>query len=189
MTVPRQAALDFLRSHSADTMTHLNGTLFDHLVATEDLLRTWGSSERLCLAGLCHATYGTDGFAPSLAPWEDRTVLAGVVGGDVEDTVYFYASCDRSLLSRQGPVCFRDRFLEETFEPSEAQLRDFADLTLANELEIALAGSDTGLSDRSSAPPPWIGPLVEQLESRASPGALRGARRLLDGDEVTLIRP
>src|ERR1700684_4210904 len=109
MTVPRQRALDFLRSHAADTTTHLNGTLLDHLLATEGLLRAWGSSEGLCLAGLCHATYGTDGFAPCLAPWEDRTVLAAVIGGDVEDTVYFYASCDRSLLypqlSRKGPVC------------------------------------------------------------------------------------
>jgi hypothetical protein len=179
MTVPRQRALEFLRSRSAHTMKHLNGTLLEHLLATEELLRSWGSSEELCLAGLCHATYGTDGFAPFLVPWQDRTVLARVAGGDVEETVYFYASCDRSFLypqlSRTGPVCFRDRLLDETHEPSDAGLRDFVDLTLANELDVALARRPEG----PPVPVPWIGTLVEQMERRASPGARRGASRLL----------
>jgi hypothetical protein len=179
MTVPRQRALEFLRSRSAHTMTHLNGTLLEHLMATEELLASWGSSEELCRAGLCHAVYGTDGFAPCLVPWEDRTVLARVVGGDVEESVYLYASCDRSFLypqlSRTGPVCFRDRFRDETFEPSDAALRDFVDLTLANELDVALARGHVA----PPVPPPWIGPLVEQMEGRASPGARRGVSRLL----------
>ena len=179
MTVPRHRALEFLRSRSAHTMTHLNGTLLEHLMATEELLASWGSSEELCLAGLCHAASGTDGFAPSLVPWEDRTVLARVVGGDVEESVYFYASCDRSFLYpqlwRTGPVCFRDRFLDQTFEPADAALRDFIDLTLANELDVALARSH----DVRPVPAPWIGPLVDQMERWASPGARRGATRLL----------
>jgi len=172
-------------------MTHLNGTLLKHLIATEDLLRSWGSSEELCLAGLCHATYGTDGFAPFLVPFDDRRVLRDVVGSDVEEIVYLYAACDRSLLypqlSGDGPVCVRDRFLDETFPPADARIRDFVDLTLANELEIALVGSGTVRSGTagsdadagSSKRPEWIGPLVAQMEKRASPGARRGARRLL----------
>ncbi|HXQ75691.1 MAG TPA: hypothetical protein VN791_04280 [Acidimicrobiales bacterium] len=182
MTVPRELALEFLRSRSADTMTHLNGPLLDHLIATEELLRAWGASEELCLAGLCHATYGTDGFAPFLLPWDQRHVLAEVAGRDVEETVYLYASCDRSRLypqlSGEGPVRFRDRFRDTTFEPSATQLRDFVDLTLANELEIAL-GSDARRKAPPSARPAWIGPLVEQMEKRASTGVVRGARHLL----------
>ncbi len=182
MTVPRQRALDFLRSRSADAIAHLAGTLLDHLMATEGILRSWGSSERLCRAGLCHATYGTDGFAPFLVSYDERDILAAVAGIDVEEIVYLYASCDRSSLypqlSGDGTVRFRDRFLGTTSEPPDALLRDFVDLTLANELEIAL-GSGAGGSAPSLSPPAWIGPLVEQMERRASPGARRGALQLL----------
>ena len=90
---------------------HLNGTLLEHLSATEGLLRSWGASEQLSLAGLVHAAYGTDGFAPFLLPWQNRRPLARVVGPAVEEIVYLYASCDRSSvypqLSADGPVAFR----------------------------------------------------------------------------------
>jgi len=185
-------ALEFLRSRAADTMPHLNGTLLDHLLGTERLLRSWGSPEELCLAGLCHAAYGTEGFAPFLVSWSDRGLMAGALrdagaagngalGAVVEETVYFYGSCDRSVLYPQlgghGPVTFRDRFLDATFEPSAAQLRDFVDLTLANELEIAIDGG--GPLGPSSDLPAWIGPLVEHIQNRASPRARRGALSLL----------
>jgi hypothetical protein len=181
---PRVQAIAFLWSRSADAVPHLGGTLLDHLLGTERLLRRWGCPEQLCLAGLCHAAYGTDGFAPHLVSWRHRGVLAealGEGGTAVEETVYFYASCDRSVLYPQlatdGPVTFRDRFLDVTFEASEVQLRDFADLTLANELEIATDGGDGPRT--ASTLPAWIAPLVERIQHRASPRARRGALALL----------
>jgi len=174
---PRDEALDFLRSHAAHTIAHLNGTLLAHLLATEALLRSWGASEDLCRAGLCHAAYGTDGFAPRLLPPDDRARLAQVVGEDVEEIVYRYASCDRAVvypqLAGDGPVSFRDRFRDETVPATDAQIRAFVDLTLANELDVALSGRP-----RSAAPPDWIAPFVGQLEHRASPRVRRAARRL-----------
>jgi len=162
-------------------MPHLNGTLLDHLLATEELLCSWGSSPELCLAGLCHATYGTDGFAPFLVSWDDRPLLAEVVGVDVEAIVYLYAACDRGVVYPQlagaGPVQFRDRFRRQTFEASGAELRDFADLTLANELDIALG--DRGAAGAGAGAPGWIGPLVEQVQPRARPEARQGAMALL----------
>jgi hypothetical protein len=179
MTVPRHRTLEFLLSRSAHTVPHLHGTLLDHLVATEELLRSWGCPEELCRAGLCHATYGTDGFAPFLVAPDDRAVLAAAAGPEVEQIVYLYASCDRSFvypqLPGEGPVRFRDRFLLTTCVPSPASLRDFVDLTLANEIDVA------GSGDLASGPPPWIGPLVDALGGRASPGVATGARRLLAG--------
>ena len=178
MTDRRRRALDFLLSRSADRVPHLNGNLLDHLVATEELLRGWGAPEGLCRAGLCHATYGTDGFAPNLLPVSDRAVLAAAVGTAVEETVYFYAACDRSFLYPQlpgrGPVLWRDRFLDVIVEPSATELRDFVDLTLANEIDVARGGP------RAAGPidlPPWIGPLVDQMGDRASPGVREGAAR------------
>jgi hypothetical protein len=183
---PRAAALDFLRSRSADAAPHVHSTLVDHLIGTERLLRRWGCRQELCLAGLCHAAYGTDGFAPHLVSWHQRDILAaalGEVGPAVEEIVYFYASCDRSVLYPQiaadGPATFRDRFLGATFEPSELQLRDFADLTLANELDIATKGA--GRVTKAADLPVWVGPLVEQMQRRASPRARRGALALVNG--------
>jgi hypothetical protein len=149
MTGPRAQAMDFLRSRSADTVSHLNGTLLEHLVATEGLLRSWGAPE--------------------------------AVGPEVEGIVYLYASCDRSVvypqLSGDGPGAFRDRFRRQTFEPTDAQLRDVADLTLANELEITLSVS--GRAAGASGHPPWIGPFVEQVQTRASAAVRHAAQRLL----------
>ena len=186
---PRASALDFLRSRSADAAPHVHSTLLDHLVGTERLLRRWGCRQELCLAGLCHAAYGTDGFAPHLVSWHQRDVLAaalGEVGPTVEEIVYFYASCDRSVLYPQmaadGPATFRDRFLGATFEASEVQLRDFADLTLANELDIATKGG--GNVTKAAGLPVWIGPLVEQMQRRASPRARRGRAGTAEGAGV-----
>ena len=58
-----------------------------------------------------------------------------------------------------------------------AQIRDVVDLTLANELEIALSAGDAVARDPASS---WIRPFVSQLETRASPGARHGVHRLLD---------
>ena len=180
MTVPRRLALAFLRSGAAPSMAHLHGTLLDHLLATEDLLRSWGASEELSRAGLCHAAYGTDGFSPHLLSWRRRGDLAALVGPDVEETVYFYAACDRSFLyprlSGPGPVCCRDRFLDTTFEPSPSQLTDFVDLTLANEFEIAFGDAP---STGASVWPAWITALVDQMVNRASPGTRQAVARLV----------
>src|SRR5438046_271693 len=54
-------AAAFLKSHRADQTPHVNSNLFAHLEATCELLREWGNAAPLCLAGLCHAVYGTDG--------------------------------------------------------------------------------------------------------------------------------
>jgi hypothetical protein len=187
MNIVRRRALEFLLSRSADTTPHLNGTLLDHLLATEELLASWGSPEDLSLAGLCHAAYGTDGFAPFLLPLQDRATLAAVVGPEVEDIVYLYASCDRARvypqLAGDGPVQFRDRFRGAIFEPSEAALTTFVDLTLANELEISVVGrrlpADTASADTAGGPPSWVCDLTGQLERRASAGARHGARLVL----------
>jgi hypothetical protein len=181
MTDPRSRALAFLLSRSADTVPHRHGTLLDHLLATEVRLRAWGASEELCRAGLCHASYGTDGFAPHLLAVAERALLAAAMGTEVEETIYFYAACDRSYLypqlSRPGSVRYRDRFTDVTFEPSATGLRDFVDLTLANELDVAFGPLP---SSGPAAAPPWIGPLVDQMVDRASPGAGQGARQALE---------
>ncbi|MEU3464039.1 DUF6817 domain-containing protein [Streptomyces sp. NPDC006733] len=133
-------AVAFLRTLGAAETEHPGGTLLAHLQRVSRLLEAWGAGRELRLAGLCHAFYGTDGFAPSLLPLESRDQLARHIGTDAEELVYLYASCDRKasyreLASENGT--FRDRFTGRTFSPAPRRRREFAELTAANELDLA----------------------------------------------------
>ncbi|MEV4334807.1 DUF6817 domain-containing protein [Streptomyces sp. NPDC049597] len=135
------AATALLRRHGAADLGHPGGTLLAHLERVEKRLAGWSARPALRLAGLCHAFYGTDGFATSLLPRERRGELADVIGAEAEELVHFYASCDREAsyrtLARPGAL-FHDRFTGRTSAPAPALLRDFAELTAANELDLAV---------------------------------------------------
>jgi hypothetical protein len=173
----REAVIRFLNTHSAHEIDHLNGTLFDHLVRTELLLRRWGCSEVVSVAGLCHATYGTDGFPTSLLAVEERDQLEEVVGSDVEALVYLYASCDRGFvyptLGHGQEIEFRDRFTGLTFVPTHSQLRGFIDLTLGNEFDVGFGDQDAG------DPPAWLVAMFEHFEHLASEPVRDVFRRLV----------
>ena len=91
----------YLTSHSAEQTPHVGGTLLKHLSGTCDLLRRWERPAEICLAGLCHTMYGTDGYPNPLEDPTRRDKLAAIIGSDAEQLVYFYASCDRSWLYPQ----------------------------------------------------------------------------------------
>lgn len=133
-------AVALLRACGADGMEHPGGTLLAHLLRVRERLAAWGARPALQLAGLCHAFYGTDGFAATLLPLERRDELRAAIGAEAEGLVYFYASCDREasyprLQQDDGP--YRNRFTGEVLTPTLRQRRDFAELTAANELDIA----------------------------------------------------
>ena len=135
-----QLALSFLKSHSSDQIPHINGTLLAHLETTCELLRAWGNPAELCLAGLCHTVYGTDGFPFSFLDRSARQELSGLIGPQAESLVYFYASCDREYLypqiGRVLPLTFRVRFTESVFVPLDSLFKAFLEITFANELGI-----------------------------------------------------
>lgn len=121
-------------------MPHPGGTLLDHLGRVRGLLAEWGADTRIQAAGLCHATYGTDGFDETLLPVTERHVLAELIGARAETLVYLYASCDRGAvyprLPGGEPVVFRDRFTGAEHAPDAADLRAFLEITAANELDV-----------------------------------------------------
>ncbi|MDT9701794.1 DUF6817 domain-containing protein [Streptomyces sp. P17] len=133
-------ALAFLRELGADRIPHPGGTLLAHLERVRDRLALWGARPALQLAGLCHACYGTDGFPAALLSLDHREDLAEVIGPDAEAIVYFYASCDRAAsypsFADSAPA-FRDRFTGRTYAPDLHLRRDFAEVTVANELDLA----------------------------------------------------
>ncbi|MDH6440858.1 hypothetical protein M2158_009399 [Streptomyces sp. SAI-144] len=135
---PTDEARALLRRLGADRTPHPGGTLLAHLERVRIQLALWEARPALQVAGLCHAFYGTDGFPTGLLPLDRRTELASVIGAEAESVVHFYASCDRGatyphLLEPR----FRDRFTGRTYAPDPLLRRDFAELTAANELDLA----------------------------------------------------
>ena len=170
----RERVAQFLHERGADQIDHLNGTLFDHLERTELLLRRWGCSEVVSIAGLSHAVYGTDGFPRALVALENRDVFTEAAGFHVEALVYLYASCDRGFVYprlRNGVrMEFRDRFCGRTFLPAKPDLRDFVDLTLANEFDVGVVGP------KAAKPPEWLWTMFNHFQHLASEPVRDGFR-------------
>src|SRR6266508_1075105 len=76
---------------------HPGGDLRSHLLRTHHQLRAWSVPDDVCLAGLTHAAYGTDGFPHPLLSLEARPRLRSLVGDVAEAIVYTYCSCDRAV--------------------------------------------------------------------------------------------
>ncbi|MFD6418175.1 DUF6817 domain-containing protein [Streptomyces sp. NPDC060194] len=134
------SATALLMAAGAETIEHPGGTLLAHLRRVHDQLGAWGGRPALRLAGLCHAFYGTEGFPAQLLPLDERTKLAAAIGEEAEEIVYFYGSCDRSAsypALTEADGVFRDRFTGECFTPSLRRRQDLAELTAANELDLA----------------------------------------------------
>ncbi len=134
-----------LAARGAAGIPHPGGTLLAHLERVRALLAQWGARPALRRAGLCHAFYGTDGFAVALGDPSRRDELVSIIGEEAEQLVYLYASCDRrfsypALAKPAGP--FRDRFTGTVLHPPLSLRRDFAELTVANELDIAAINPD-----------------------------------------------
>ena len=148
-----ERVISFLKSCRAHQIAHVNGYLLAHLEGTFNLLNVWGNTAELCLAGLCHTVYGTDGFEARFLDISQRRELSNLIGPKAERLVYFYASCDRSHLYPQIghalPVRFRDRFNGSIFTPEDWLFKAFLELTFANELEILR--SDAALLEKSRA--------------------------------------
>jgi hypothetical protein len=141
LTAPTfEAAEAFLRERGTEKIAHPGGTLYDHLRRVAGVLADWGADTDVQLAGLCHATYGTDGFGTALLDTGARGTLAALIGPRAESLVYLYGGCDRDAvyprLSATGLVGFRDRFSGEIHAPSERDLRAFLEITVANELDV-----------------------------------------------------
>ncbi|WP_245687096.1 DUF6817 domain-containing protein [Streptacidiphilus griseoplanus] len=167
---------DFLRSRGAAELAHPGGTLLEHLVRVRHRLADWGAPQEVQVAGLCHAAYGTDGFAVSLMGLEDRPVLAALTGARAEALVHLYASCDRAttyprLGGDRRPV-FRDRFTGTDHDPAAEDLRAFLEITAANELDVFEHNRE--LADRHSA---GLRRVLEPVRHLLSAGAWEAVRR------------
>lgn len=131
-----------LKALGAGEFAHLNGSLETHLKGTYQLLSCWNASQHVCDAGLFHAAYGTDGFEESMLSLDERQKVGSIIGEEAEQIVYLYCACDRTYvfdgIILNQPIVFKDRFTQSEFTLSEQQAHQFCELTVANELDIAM---------------------------------------------------
>ncbi|MFD5410174.1 DUF6817 domain-containing protein [Streptomyces nojiriensis] len=133
-------AVAWLRTLGAQEISHPGGTLLAHLERVQGLLGSWGARPALRRAGLCHAFYGTDGFPTALLPLARRAELAAAIGDEAEEIVYLYAACDRAASHPTlalEEASFRNRFTGRVHSPALELRRDLAELSAANELDLA----------------------------------------------------
>ncbi|TDV40965.1 DUF6817 domain-containing protein [Actinophytocola oryzae] len=145
MDTATRAAVTLLRQRGAAELPHPGGTLLAHLERVYETLRSWQVPDPVALAGLTHAAYGTDGFPEPLLAVTERPVLRAAIGEDAERIVYAYGGCDRGTvyprLSEQDPV-FHDRFTGLDHRLTAGDLRAFADITAANEIDVVTHNPD-----------------------------------------------
>ncbi|MFB7597063.1 DUF6817 domain-containing protein [Streptomyces sp. NPDC056160] len=169
-SVDRPAVVQYLRSRGAESMPHPGGTLLEHLLRVSHRLAAWGADADVQLAGMCHAAYGTDGFAESLVDLSDRAVLAGLIGERPEALVYLYGSCERAVtyprLHTSPSPAFRDRFTQRDVDPRTEDVRAFLEITAANELDVF--EHDEDLAARYG---PWLYRLMQSVRDLVSPEA------------------
>lgn len=134
--------LQLLATLGAGDFEHLDGSLIEHLKGTKNFLQQWGATIELQDAGLYHAAYGTAGFSHNLVPTDQRVKISSVIGCPAEEIVYQYCACDRkaffSIVGREGNPKFPNRFTGESYYLPDSMLRNFCELTAANEIEISI---------------------------------------------------
>jgi pimeloyl-ACP methyl ester carboxylesterase len=139
-TTTARRAFALQRSLGAARIDHPGGTLLAHLHRVHALTVEWSATPHTQLAAICHATFGTDGFPQALTATTERRRLDHAIGSDAASLVYLYGACDRSHTYRNlghRPLPVSDRFTGDTTPIDEADLIDFAVLTIANELDVA----------------------------------------------------
>ncbi|MFT6045440.1 MAG: hypothetical protein ACI9WC_001140 [Arenicella sp.] len=130
----------------AGEFKHLNGALIEHLQGTLKILDEWAASTVLKDAGLYHAAYGTAGFDEKLVSTRKRNEISKIIGPKAEEIVYQYCACDRKYFFPQiggsDSPQFKNRFAGEIYHLSASLLKQFRELTAANETEIAIGNPD-----------------------------------------------
>ena len=175
---PWLAHYERLAAMGAADFAHVAGTLAPHLANTAALLQQWGNRDALCIAGLYHAVYGTDGILGELTTLSRRSSIAEVIGTEAEAIVYVYGACDRDAfhprIGTPRATQFVDRFTATEYAIPVSMLADFCELTLANELDLARTSAAFLSKHRRE-----LAELAERMQAHVSDAALCACRDLL----------
>jgi hypothetical protein len=169
-------SIECLAERGAGKVPHPGGSLLEHVWRTAARLQSWGAAPELVAAGACHAAYGTAGFPTALVSLSERGWLRERIGDHAESIVYAYCASDRT----QPPhAAQRNRFTGEWQQPSGWLRRALAELTAANELDVA-EHVDSASTQRA------IGEWLVSLAAWLSPAAWATVRHARCCQSLTL---
>jgi hypothetical protein len=135
--------VEFLTRLGARELVHRQGSsLFDHLIATADILRAWSQPDHICSAGAVHSIYGTEAYHARLVDLDCRREIAGSIGAQAERLAYLFSTTQRAKLFdavRVGIPNSATAIGGETVEPDEAA--GLVLLHMANLIEQATVGN------------------------------------------------
>jgi len=99
-----------------------------------------------------------------------------VIGAEAEQLVYWYGACDRETTWRDLAEhrTVTDRFTGTSEELGSADLREFVDLTIVNELDVL--DND---AKRAVKLAPFLTEQIPRWQSLASPAVLAESQRIL----------
>ena len=131
-----------LIEYNTDTVSHTGRTLFEHFIGTGDLLKEWGCSNYLYLAGYFHAFYGTEGSLNGfhIFKFEEREKLQNIIGEKAEHLVFLYCISKRrrtyyEQIARKGYFYVTNRLTDEKISINKEVLIDLICLDIANLIE------------------------------------------------------
>ena len=122
------------RAH-AGNIRHGGRSLYEHLIGTHELLREWGASEQVRLAGLFHSIYGTRHFRKSAWPLVDRMTIRNLIGDEAEFLAYLFCVTDRPKALLVAANSLRDHHAGNMHMLDAKTMRSLREIEAANLLD------------------------------------------------------
>jgi hypothetical protein len=130
----------------AGEFEHVNGSVMAHLEGTRCLLKSWQACDTLLDAALYHGAYESPAFESEWFGFAQRQEVVAIIGQPVEELVYHYCACNRipffTQFSEQQSPLFYNRLTNSSLQIAPSLLANVCELTVANELDIALHDSE-----------------------------------------------
>ncbi|MDJ0838406.1 MAG: hypothetical protein QNK37_17950 [Acidobacteriota bacterium] len=131
--------LEFLKTANTDENPHSERSLTEHLIGCYNLLKEWGNTEDICLAGLFHSIYGTESYPLTTISAERRLEVKQVIGEKAENLVNLFCRSERSsfftTIEDPSPL-IRDSDKDELVPITKEELKGLIELEVANVVEF-----------------------------------------------------
>ncbi len=144
----------FLKSQlGAQDIAHSGRDLYVHLTGTHDLLKDWGATEAIRIAGLFHSIYGTWHFRHKAFSITRRQVIRDLIGEEAEFLVYVFCVAERPkaflAVAQTSDIRLIDHHTKSEMALTPDQLDALLEIETANLIEQR--GAIRGLLERLSS--------------------------------------
>lgn len=150
------------RIGATHTPHHAGRSLFDHLIATWQILKDWEQPDAVATGGLCHSLYGTDAFDSACLNTDDRKMVRDAIGDEAEQISFLFGAMMRDdFLENLNSLQIQDRFTNQRIPITADERSALCHILLANELDLVIAKKGAGRPDKVLKK---VGPVFRKME-------------------------